>query len=153
MLASNAAIKNRSTVFALMILIKVVAVLILVLGTSLVLIYAELKLSAHIQSRIGPWYVGGRWGWAHPLAEAVKFLQKEDLVPAAADSMVYRLAPYIVLMATTATYVIIPFGPDLIAEDDERVRSLAERILRALEAAGLPPDESLISTGPGSPSF
>jgi NADH-quinone oxidoreductase subunit H len=51
------------------------------------------------------------------LADGLKFLQKEDLVPAAADSSVYRLAPYIVLIGTIATFVIIPFGPDLVASD------------------------------------
>ena len=103
--------------FVLLLLFKVVAVLGLMLGTSLVLIYAELKWSAHIQSRIGPWYVGGRWGWAHPLAEAVKFLQKEDLVPDAADDKVFRLAPYVMLAGTVATFVVIPIGPDIVARD------------------------------------
>ncbi|MDJ0924655.1 MAG: NADH-quinone oxidoreductase subunit H, partial [Acidimicrobiia bacterium] len=101
--------------FVLMLLFKVVVVLGLMLGTSLVLIYAELKWSAHIQSRIGPWYVGGRWGWAHPLAEAVKFLQKEDLVPDEADDKVFRLAPYVMLAGTVATFVVIPIGPDIVA--------------------------------------
>ena len=103
--------------FVLMLLFKVVVVLGLMLGTSLVLIYAELKWSAHIQSRVGPWYVGGRWGWAHPLAEAVKFLQKEDLVPDAADDKVFRLAPYVMLAGTVATFVVIPIGPDIVARD------------------------------------
>ena len=44
--------------------------------------YAELKISAHMQSRIGPYFAGGRWGWAQLLADGVKFIQKEDLVPA-----------------------------------------------------------------------
>ena len=44
-------------------------------------------------------------------------MQKEDLVPEAADDSVYRLAPYIVLVGTIATFVIIPFGPDLVAGD------------------------------------
>ncbi len=103
--------------FVLLLLVKIVAVLVAVLGVSLVLIYAELKWSAHIQSRIGPWYVGGRWGWAHPLAEVVKFLQKEDLVPDEADDKVLRLAPYVMLAGTVATFVVIPIGPTLVARD------------------------------------
>jgi NADH-quinone oxidoreductase subunit H len=103
--------------FALLLLIKVIVVLALVLGTALVLIYAELKWSAHIQSRVGPWYVSRPWGWAHPLAEAVKFLQKEDLVPDAADDKVFRLAPYVMLAGTIATFVVIPIGPDIVARD------------------------------------
>ncbi|MDJ0961211.1 MAG: NADH-quinone oxidoreductase subunit H, partial [Acidimicrobiia bacterium] len=104
--------------FWLLLVIKVVVVMAAVmLPGALIVIFGELKISAHMQSRIGPYFAGGRFGWAQPLADGLKFLQKEDLVPAAADNRVYRLAPYIVLMATTAIYVIIPFGPDLIAED------------------------------------
>ena len=63
------------------------------LPLALVVIFGELKISAHMQSRIGPYFAGGRFGWAQPLADGLKFLQKEDLVPEAADSSVYRLAP------------------------------------------------------------
>ena len=104
--------------FWLLLVIKVVVVMFAVmLPAALIVIFGELKISAHMQSRIGPYFAGGRFGWAQPLADGLKFLQKEDLVPAAADSRVYRLAPYIVLMATAAVYVVIPFGPDLIAQD------------------------------------
>ena len=103
--------------FALLLSVKVLVALGLMLGVSLVLIYAELKWSAHMQSRIGPWYVGGRWGWAHPLAEAVKFLQKEDLVPDEADDKVFRLAPYVMLAGTVAIFVVIPIGPTTVARD------------------------------------
>jgi NADH-quinone oxidoreductase subunit H len=103
--------------FWVLLVVKVGAILALVLPLALVVIFGELKISAHIQSRIGPYFAGGRWGWAQPLADGLKFLQKEDLVPAAADSTVYRLAPYIVLMGTLATFVIIPFGPALVPEN------------------------------------
>jgi NADH-quinone oxidoreductase subunit H len=104
--------------FWLLVVVKVLAVGVgVMLPGALVVIFGELKISAHMQSRIGPYFAGGRWGWAQPLADGLKFIQKEDLVPAAADSRVYRLAPYIVLVGTVATYVIIPFGPDLVARD------------------------------------
>jgi NADH-quinone oxidoreductase subunit H len=103
--------------FALLLSAKVLVALGLMLGVSLVLIYAELKWSAHMQSRVGPWYVGGRWGWAHPLAEALKFLQKEDLVPDDADDKVFRLAPYVMLAGTVAIFVVIPIGPTTVARD------------------------------------
>jgi NADH-quinone oxidoreductase subunit H len=104
--------------FWLLLVIKVAVVMLAVmLPAALIVIFGELKISAHMQSRIGPYFAGGRFGWAQPLADGLKFLQKEDLVPAAADNRVYRLAPYIVLMSTAAVYVVIPFGPDLIAED------------------------------------
>jgi NADH-quinone oxidoreductase subunit H len=97
--------------------IKIIGILGLMLTGALVVIYAEVKLGAHMQTRIGPYYAGGRWGWAQPIADGLKFIQKEDLVPNGADARVYKLAPYVVIMATLATFVVIPFGPDLVAAD------------------------------------
>jgi len=103
--------------FALLLAIKVLVVLGLMLVIALVLIWGELKWSAHIQSRVGPWYAGGRWGWAQPLADALKFLQKEDLVPADADDKVFKLAPYVMIAGTLAAFVVIPIGPTVVARD------------------------------------
>ncbi|MCH8129362.1 MAG: NADH-quinone oxidoreductase subunit H [Acidobacteria bacterium] len=87
------------------------------LGLALPVIYAELKIMAHMQNRVGPYYAGGRWGWAQPIADGLKFVQKEDLVPADADAPVFKTAPYVVIMATIAIFVVIPLGPDLVARD------------------------------------
>ncbi len=103
--------------FWLELLIKVGLALAIMLPVALVVIFGELKISAHMQSRVGPYFAGGRWGWAQPLADGLKFMQKEDLVPADADDRVYKLAPYIVLMGTLALYVVIPIGPDAVARD------------------------------------
>ena len=98
-------------------LIKVAVALGLIMGLALPTIYAEVKIMAHMQNRVGPYYAGGRWGWAQPIADALKFIQKEDLVPADADSVVFRTAPYVVIMAAVATFVVIPLGPDVVARD------------------------------------
>ncbi|MCB1246529.1 MAG: NADH-quinone oxidoreductase subunit NuoH [Acidimicrobiia bacterium] len=103
--------------FWLELVLKLVLILGFVLTGALVVIYAELKVGSHMQSRIGPYYAGGRWGWAQPLADGLKFLQKEDLAPAEADRTVYGLAPYVVMMSTVAVFVVIPFGPDLVGRD------------------------------------
>jgi NADH-quinone oxidoreductase subunit H len=103
--------------FWLELVIKLVLVLGFVLTGALVVIYAELKAGSHMQSRIGPYYAGGRWGWAQPLADGLKFLQKEDLAPLEADRTVYGLAPYVVMMSTMAIFVVIPFGPDMVGRD------------------------------------
>jgi len=98
-------------------LIKVAVVLGLVMGLALPVIYAEIKLMAHMQNRVGPYYAGGRFGWAQPIADGLKFVQKEDLVPRDADSAVFRTAPYVVIMAAVAMFVVIPFGPGVVARD------------------------------------
>jgi NADH-quinone oxidoreductase subunit H len=97
--------------------LKVVGVLVVVLTGALVVIYAELKIGSHMQQRVGPYYAGGRYGWAQPLADGLKFLQKEDLSPNGSDRTVYGFAPYVVLMSTLAVFAVIPFGPDLVGAD------------------------------------
>jgi NADH-quinone oxidoreductase subunit H len=103
--------------FWVMLIVKLGAVVTVVMVLALVIIYAELKISAHMQSRIGPYYAGGRWGWAQPLADAFKFLQKEDLTPADADRPVFKAAPMVMLAGSFAVLVILPFSPNLIAQD------------------------------------
>jgi len=103
--------------FWVLLALKLLVVAIFIPTFSLVLIFAELKLSAHMQNRIGPYFAGGRWGWAQPLADGLKFMQKEDLVPADADRPVFKIAPMIVLMGTLAVFVIVPFAPKLVVRD------------------------------------
>jgi NADH-quinone oxidoreductase subunit H len=79
--------------------------------------FAEMKLSAKMQHRMGPYFAGGRWGWAQLIADGVKFFQKEDLIPEEADRPVFKIAPIFVLMGTVALFVVIPFGPGLIFRD------------------------------------
>ncbi len=103
--------------FYVLLTLKILAITGVVLTGILPIIFGELKISAHMQSRVGPYFAGGRWGWAQPLADGIKFFQKEDLVPAAADRQVYKLAPYLLMVSTLAVFVIIPFSPNLIAAD------------------------------------
>ena len=100
--------------FWLQLVLKLAGILGVVLTGALVVIYAELKVGSHMQTRIGPYYAGGRWGWAQPLADGLKFLQKEDLAPTGSDRTVFGFAPYVVMMATVAVFVVVPFGPDLV---------------------------------------
>ena len=73
--------------------------------------YAEMKLSAHMQSRVGPYFAGGRFGWAQLIADGVKFIQKEDIIPEAADRPVFKWAPALVMLGTMALLVIVPIHP------------------------------------------
>jgi NADH-quinone oxidoreductase subunit H len=79
--------------------------------------FAEMKLSAKMQARVGPYFAGGRWGWAQLIADGIKFFQKEDIIPDDADRPVFKAAPILVLVGTVALLVVIPFGPGLIFRD------------------------------------
>jgi NADH-quinone oxidoreductase subunit H len=95
--------------------LALVALLIPLVG--MVIGFAEMKLSAKMQYRIGPYFAGGRWGWAQLIADGVKFFQKEDIIPTDADRPVFKSAPILVLVGTVALFVVIPFGPNLIFRD------------------------------------
>jgi NADH-quinone oxidoreductase subunit H len=96
---------------------KLLLVGLIVPLTALLLGFAELKLSAKMQFRVGPYFAGGRWGWAQLIADGIKFFQKEDLIPEDADRPVFKAAPILVLSGTVALFVVIPFGPGLIFQD------------------------------------
>lgn len=98
---------------------KLLIVALIVPLASMVNAFAEMKLSAKMQYRVGPYFAGGRWGWAQLIADGVKFFQKEDVVPTDADQPVFRAAPILVLMGSVALLVVIPFGPGLIFSDLE----------------------------------
>ena len=96
---------------------KLLLVALMIPLVGMVIGFAEMKLSAKMQNRVGPYFAGGRWGWAQLIADGIKFFQKEDIIPADADRPVFKLAPVLVLVSTVALLVIIPFGPDLSFRD------------------------------------
>jgi NADH-quinone oxidoreductase subunit H len=73
--------------------------------------YGEHKGLAHMQARLGPMEAGKFHGWAQLVADGVKFIQKEDIVPDAADKRVFTLAPGVVLIPVIMVFVVLPFGP------------------------------------------
>lgn len=78
--------------------------------------WLERRVWARMQSRVGPNRVGPQ-GILQWLADGIKNLLKEDLIPAAADSKLFSLAPYVVFMGFLCTFVVIPFGGSLIVAD------------------------------------
>jgi NADH-quinone oxidoreductase subunit H len=71
----------------------------------------EHKAMAHMQGRLGPMKAGGFHGWAQLIADGVKFAQKESVVPADADRLVFQLAPAIALLPYLVALVVVPIGP------------------------------------------
>ncbi|MBX2910902.1 MAG: NADH-quinone oxidoreductase subunit NuoH [Cyclobacteriaceae bacterium] len=89
-------------------------ILFAVLG--LVLVYAERKVSAFFQQRLGPMRVGF-WGTAQTLADVIKLLMKEPLINKNADRFLFNLAPYIIMIAAFMAMAALPFAKGLQALD------------------------------------
>jgi NAD(P)H-quinone oxidoreductase subunit 1 len=82
----------------------------------LVVVWLERKISAGVQQRIGPEYAGPL-GFLQPVADGIKLLVKEDIIPAKGDSVLFTLGPAVVVVPIFLAYTIIPFGHDLIVAD------------------------------------
>jgi NADH-quinone oxidoreductase subunit H len=93
----------------LFVVIKSALVLFVVVTTFAYAMLAERKVLAWMQLRPGPNRVGP-WGLLQPAADAAKMLFKEDLTPATADSLIYRLAPWISMITAMGVFAVIPFS-------------------------------------------
>ena len=111
-----------------------------VLGALLALVayvtLLERKFAARMQSRIGPYYVGRPHGWLQPIADGLKLILKEDVVPAAADRGVYNLAPVVFLVPCLLIFATIPFAPGL-GVADLNIGVLFFLAVSSLEIVGL----------------
>ena len=89
-------------------------ILNLIAGGALVFIWAERKIAARIQDRLGPTRTGGRFGWLQSLADGIKLLAKEDLMPDGADPLLFRIAPYVSFCASFCAFIALPFAFDFV---------------------------------------
>ncbi|MBB6556334.1 NADH-quinone oxidoreductase subunit NuoH [Nonomuraea rubra] len=96
-------------VLSFVVILAVFLVLPLIVGQT------EHKVMAHMQSRLGPMYAGGFHGWAQLIADGVKFAQKEDVVPAAADRRIFMIAPGVALIPYLVVLIAIPIDRDRVA--------------------------------------
>ncbi|HET8767853.1 MAG TPA: complex I subunit 1 family protein [Pedococcus sp.] len=102
---------------AVEVVLRAVGVLAAFLVLPLLVGQAEHKVMAHMQGRLGPMYAGGFHGWAQLVADGVKFVQKEDITPAAADRGVFRFAPAVALVPYLVALAVIPLSPSVVAAD------------------------------------
>ncbi|MBB5776564.1 complex I subunit 1/NuoH family protein [Nonomuraea jabiensis] len=90
-------------------------ILIVFLVLPLIVGQAEHKVMAHMQSRLGPMYAGRFHGWAQLIADGVKFAQKEDVIPAAADRRIFMIAPGVALVPYLVVLIAIPIDRGRVA--------------------------------------
>jgi NADH-quinone oxidoreductase subunit H len=97
--------------------LRLVILLLAFVVMSLVVGQTEHKVMAHMQGRLGPMYAGGYHGWAQLVADAVKFVQKEDVTPRDADKWVFKIAPAIALAPYLVAFSVIPLSSSLVGAD------------------------------------
>src|SRR5947209_4824934 len=91
-------------------LITIVVIMGVLQGSCAYLIWVERKLAAYVQDRIGPNRVGP-FGLLQPIADGLKFLLKEEVIPDHVDKLFYLLAPAIALITALMAFAVVPFGP------------------------------------------
>jgi NADH-quinone oxidoreductase subunit H len=99
------------------VVVRAVLVIVAFLVLALVTGQGEHKAMAHMQGRLGPMYAGGYHGWAQLVADALKFVQKEDTVPGAADRAVFKIAPAVSIIPYMLAMTAIPLSATWVAAD------------------------------------
>src|SRR5437879_2337541 len=98
--------------FFLLSVIKAAVVAFILLTTLAYLQWVERKVIAHIQVRLGPSRVGPH-GLLQPLADVIKLITKEDLMPPYANKFIYLLAPFLAVTMSLISISVIPFGAEI----------------------------------------
>jgi NADH-quinone oxidoreductase subunit H len=96
-------------------LLAAVILVTFVAVSAIFFIWLERKVAGRIQDRLGPTRVGGKFGWLQTLADGIKLLAKEDLIPRNADALLFRLAPYIAFCGSFVAFLALPFANGWVA--------------------------------------
>ncbi len=113
---------NIAILFIIAVFIAAILIFAVMAINAMAAVYAERKVSAFMQDRIGPMGQGpvlhdGKWGLLQTVADSLKLLIKEDIIPKAADRKLFILAPFIIFLGAFIALAAMPFGPNLIAAD------------------------------------
>jgi NADH-quinone oxidoreductase subunit H len=96
--------------------VALVITLGVIVGSALLLSYADRKVMGLMQDRLGPYHTG-KWGLLQAVADMLKLVLKEDIVPAKAERALHLVAPIIFVMPMIAAFVVLPLGDGLVAAD------------------------------------
>jgi len=108
---------SSQNVLILSSLIMALIMALVMAACAIVFTWMERKVAAFLQSRYGPMRVGHWHGVAQPVADMLKILQKEDIIPAEADRTLFTLAPVVIFIGSLLAWAAIPFAPGFIASD------------------------------------
>lgn len=95
-------------------MVAVIICIALLLAVVIPVVYAERKVAAFIQDRVGPTEAGPH-GILQPLLDVLKLLEKEDIIPAAADKKLFAYAPILIFAAVLGGFAVVPLSPGIIA--------------------------------------
>lgn len=130
---------SHPLLFIAAMLIKIVVVFSVVMGIVAYASWVERKLIGRMQTRRGP-TLTGPFGLLQPIADGLKLIFKEDIIPDKADKVAFVLAPMMILIPSLITVAIVPFGPDLQIGNyviTQQVTDLNIGVLYILAMAGL----------------
>lgn len=113
---------SSGLLFVLVATLLAISLFMFVAVNAIVAVYAERKISAFMQDRLGPMGQGvglhaGKWGLLQTVADAIKLLIKEDIIPSLADRKLFILAPFILFIGAFIVFVGIPFNQHILVAD------------------------------------